>query len=127
MKTLKKLFKADKFINRVYIYEPNLNGDYDNSEGYEYLLQSNHKMTNEEFTNIIFQACEIERIYKGNILVEINIEKNGEYYDSDTVELNVNMKLTNSATKYIQCNKCPSLPIIYAINKEKSTIKNINI
>ena len=112
-----------EFKNYVNIYEPLLNGEFGDTEPHEYLLESDHKMTNEEFEDIIFQACEIERFSNGNLCVNISIEKDGDYYDSEEIFIAVNIVKTNELSEYIVWDKCPTLPPIYKIDREKSIIE----
>ena len=114
---------TETFKNCIYITEPNLNGEFNNMEAYEYLLKSDHKITNEELINILFQACEIERIYSGEIHVRIQTELNDEYYDSDECIFNVDIKLDDkNLSEFIRWDKCPNLPPIYKIDRKISTI-----
>lgn len=111
----------NNYITTFYFYEPSLDGSY-NTEPHEYIVMGDEKATNEQFKDIIFQCCEIERIYKGKMFVEIQITKNGEYVDSDELEFKVNIELTKSLSEFIRWEKCPNLPPIYSVDKEKSRI-----
>lgn len=110
------------FKNWVYIYEPDMKGSFDNTAPHKYLLESDRSITLREFRDILFQACEIERIYQGNIWVEISIEKNGVRFASNEYDLIVDMKLTQELTPYINWDMCPHIPPIYKIDRKKSTI-----
>lgn len=114
--------KKENFKNYIFITEPNIYGDF-NTEAYEYVLESDHKITSQELKEILFEACEIERIYKGEIYVEIQIQKDNEYYDSDECVFEVDIKLTKELTPWICWDKCPNLSPIYKIDKEISTIQ----
>lgn len=112
-----------EFKNYVNIYEPLLNGEFGDTEPHEYLLEADHKMTNEEFKDIIFQACEIERFSNGNLCVDITIEKNDEFYNHEEIFIKINIVRTNELSEYIVWDKCPNLPPIYKVDREKSTIE----
>ena len=104
------------------ITEPNIEGKYD-SEAYEYILMTDHKPNAIDIQDIIYQACEIERIGSELLLVEMIIEKDGEYHDWDQFEVKIHIELTNELSQYINWNKCKSLPPIYAVDKIKSSIE----
>lgn len=114
------------FKNFIYITEPNINGEFSNMDSYEYLLESSHKITNEELMDILFQACEIERMYSGEIHVKIQTELNGEYYDSDECIFKINIKLDDKKlSDFIKWDMCPNLPPIYKVDRVNSTIECI--
>ena len=108
-----------------FIYERNILGNYSGVEPYEYRLETTEMPTNEDFKDIIFQACEIERIPNVIISVDINTEKDGEFVNHDEFEFTLNIVRTQKLSKYICWDKCPNLPPIYEVDKEKSEIKLI--
>ena len=112
-----------EFKNYVDFYEPLLSGEFGDTEPHEYLLESDHPITNKEFEDIIFQACEIERFSNGELYVDIIIEKDNEFYDHEEIFINVNLVYTDELSEYIVWDKCPNLPPIYKIDREKSTIE----
>lgn len=114
--------RKNNIQNWIYITEKNINNEF-SEQGYEYLFVSDHKITNEELKNILFQACEIERIYNGEIHVRIQIEHLGLYCDSDECIFKVDMHLTNELTNFINWDKCPNLPPIYKIDRNNSVLE----
>lgn len=108
-----------------FIYEQNIVGDYVNVEPYEYRLETSEFPTNEDFKDIIFQACEIERIPNVMISVDINTEKDGEFVNHDEFEFKLNIIRNKNLSKYIRWDKCPNLPPIYEVDREKSKIELI--
>lgn len=130
VQTMKKeFFESEKeidnmekgcYVTKFYITEPNLDDKFI-GESHDYIISTDHPITVKETQDIIFQACEIERIYSGKIYVEKQVEKNGEYFDHDEWVCEVNMKTTDELTPYIDWLKCNSTPI-YKIDRKKSTI-----
>lgn len=108
--------------NWIFITEPTICGDFA-GEPHEYLFKSEHKITNDELKDVLFQACEIERIYKGEILVKIQVESQGIYCDSDECIFKVNMCLSHELSEYIDWSKCPNLPPIYKIDRDNSVLE----
>ena len=68
----------------------------------------------------------IERFSNGELCVDINVEKDGEFYNHDEIFIKVNLVHTDELSEYIVCDKCPTLQPIYKIDKEKSTIEVID-
>lgn len=117
--------RAPIYKTTFFIYERNILGDYSGVEPYEYRLETTEMPTNEDFKDIIFQACEIERIPNVIISVDINTEKDGEFVNHDEFEFTLNIVRTQKLSKYICWDKCPNFPPIYEVDKEKSEIKLI--
>ena len=113
------------FKNLFLIYEQNLNGDYKNVEPYEYVMETKTNITGEEINEIIFQACEIERIPDGMIMVDLTMEKDGEWYSHDEGEFEISIVRTDELSDYIDWEKCPKAPPIYKVDKEKSKLNII--
>lgn len=111
------------FKTTFYISEPH-NGEYV-LDPYIYVLNTNHKPTWDDICNIIYQACEIERI-KGRLYIDMIIEKDDEYHDKEEFEVETQIKLLEELSDYINWVVCKSLPPIYKIDKQKSTIKVID-
>ena len=112
-----------EFKNYVDIYETLLNGEFGDTEPHEYLLESDHHITDKEIEDIIFQACEIERFSNGELCIELNVEKDDEFYNHEQIFIKVNLVHTDELSEYIVWDKCPTLPPIYKIDREKSTIE----
>ena len=108
-----------------FIYERNLNGDYVNIEPYCYVLETEKHPEGTSIDDIIFQACEIERIPDGIILIDLTIEKDGEWINHDEAEFEIKIVRTKERSNYINWEKCPKLPPIYKVDKEKSTLNII--
>lgn len=108
------------YTTKFYITEPDLNGKF-RGESHDYILRTDHPITVKETQDVIFQACEIERIYSGEIYIEKQVEKDGEYFDHDEWVCEVDMKTTDKLTPYIDWLRCNSIPI-YQINRKISTI-----
>ena len=113
------------FKTTFYISEPNIYGEYV-LDPYDYVLNTDHKPTWEDICNVIYQACVIERIYKGNLYIEMIIEKDDEYHDKEEFEVEIQIKLLEELSDYINWEVCKSLPAIYKIDKKESTIKVID-
>ena len=60
--------KTNEFKNYINIFEPLLNGEFGDTEPHEYLLISDHQIADEEFKDIIFQACENRKVFKWRIM-----------------------------------------------------------
>lgn len=126
-----KIMEINEFKMYIDIYEPMLNGGFEDTQPHEYLWKSDHLITDEEFgkiknlifEDIIFQACEIERLSNGELCIEFNVEKNDEFYDHEQIFIKVNLIYTDELSEYIVWDKCPNLPPIYKIDREKSTIE----
>lgn len=108
-----------------FIYERNLDGDYVNIEPYCYVLETEKHLEGTSIDDIIFQACEIERIPDGIILIDATIEKDGEWVNHDEAEFEIKIVRTKERSNYINWEKCPNLPPIYKVDKEKSKINMI--
>ena len=105
------------------IYECHEEGGYlMNEEPYEYGLKTEEVPTNEEIKNVIFQACEIERIPNTDILIDFTTTKNGEFFNHDELEFNLNIIRTKELSDYICWEKCNLSPV-YKVDKKKSKIK----
>ena len=108
-----------------FIYERNLDGDYVNIEPYCYVLETEKHPEGTSINDIIFQACEIERIPDGTILIDATIEKDGEWINHDEAEFEIKIVRTKERSNYINWEKCPNLPPIYKVDKEKSKLNII--
>ena len=53
------------------------------------------------------------------------IEKDDEYHDKEEFEVEIQIKLLEELSDYINWEVCKSLPAIYKVNKKESTIKVI--
>lgn len=114
------MYKTDFFI-----YEKNLSGNYDSIEPHYYVLETEERPTGKNIEDIILQACEIERIPDQKILVDMTIDKDGEYVDHDEEVFEISIFRTNELSDYIDWEKCPNLPPIYKVDREKSKIELI--
>lgn len=108
------------YTTTFYITEPDINGKF-RGESHDYVIRTDHPITVKETQDIIFQACEIERIYSGEIYIEKEVTKDGEYFDHDEWVCEVDMKTTDKLTPYIDWLRCNAVPI-YQINRKISTI-----
>ena len=113
--------KENKYITMFAITEKNIEGKF-LGESYIYRYIGDSKPSTEIFKNIIFQCCELEKIYDNELFVEVQTTYNGVYIDVDEYIVGIKISLTNNLSKYIKWEECPFLPPIYAIDKEKSTI-----
>lgn len=108
-----------------FIYEKDLDGDYVNIKPYCYVLETEKHPEGTSIDNIIFQACEIESISDGIILIDITIEKDGEWVNHDEAEFKIKIVRKNELSDYIDWKKCPKAPPIYKVDKEKSKLNII--
>lgn len=113
--------EQNKYITEFAITEKNIEGKFIGG-CYLYRYIGDSKPSTETFKDIIFQCCEIERIYDNELFVETLTTYNGGYVDSDEYIINVKISLTQNLSKYIKWEQCPLLPPIYQIDKEKSII-----
>lgn len=113
------------YETNFFIYERNLNGDYDNVEPYHYSINTENYPTGKNIKDIIFEACEIERIPDGKILVDITTDKDGEFVNHDESEFEITIIRTAELSNFIKWDKCPNLPPIYKVDKEKSKLNII--
>lgn len=113
--------EKNKYVTMFAITEKNMYGKFI-GESYLYRYIGDGKPSTEIFKDIIFQCCEIERIYDNELFVEVQTTYNGGYVDSDEYIVKVKISLTKNLSKYIKWEQCPSLPPIYQVNKEQSNI-----
>lgn len=113
------------YKTNFFIYERNLNGDYDKIIPYHYVLETSEYPIGDNINDIIFEACEIERIPDGTIMIDVTTEKDGEWFNHDEAEFEIIIVRTNELSDFIMWDKCPNLPPIYKVDKEKSKIKLI--
>ena len=114
--------EQNKYVTEFQITEKNIEGKFI-GEAYLYRYTGDSKPSPETFKDIIFQCCEIERIYDNELFVEVQTTYNGRYVDSDNYIVEVKINLTKNLSRYIKWDQCPSLPPIYEINKEESIIE----
>ena len=120
MNVLLRERNKDMYKTTFYITEPNLDGKFI-GESHDYVIETETPITVKQTQDIIFQACEIERIYSGEIYIEKQVEKDGEYFDSDEWVCEVDMRVTKDLTPYIDWKRCKAYPI-YSIDRKNSTI-----
>lgn len=108
------------YTTTFYITEPNLDGNFI-GDSHDYVIKTETPITVKQTQDIIFQACEIERIYSGEIHIEKQVEKDGEYFDHDEWVCEVEMKTTDKLTPYVNWLRC-NLPPIYQIDRKNSII-----
>ena len=113
--------EKNKYVTMFSITEKNIEGKFI-GEPYLYKYIGYSKPSTETFKDIIFQCCEIERVYDNELFIEAQTTYNGGYVDSDEYIVKVKISLTKNLSKYIKWEQCPSLPPIYQINKEESII-----
>lgn len=109
--------KNKRFKTTFYISKPNIYGDYV-LDPYDYVLNTNNKPIWGDICNVIYQACENNKIYKGNLYIEVIIEKDDEYHDREEFEVEIQMKLLEELS-----DKGKN---IYKIDKNTSIIKIID-
>lgn len=115
--------EKDIYTTTIVITEPNLNDEFVGA-GYEYIVRTTQPFSFENLMDTIYQALEIERIYKDEVFLEIIKERNGEYLDRDECVLEIDILLTDEPSEYIDWNVCNNaMPFIYKIDREKSSIK----
>lgn len=109
----------------ITLYEKTIGGNF-SSHGYEYLVNTSTPFTQEDFEDILFEILEIERIYEGEIFVEISQELNEEYDKFDEVTIRIdNIALTKELSSYINWEVCSNLPPIYKIDRNNSSFSII--
>ena len=112
------------YTTTFYITEPDINGKF-RGESHDYVIETETPITFKQTQDIIFLACEIERIYSGEIYIEKQVEKDGEYFDSDEWICVVDIKFTKDLTPYIDWKRCKAYPI-YSIDRKNSCIRVID-
>ncbi len=118
-------FDTDFYEMFVFVTEPDAYGVY-NGEEYEYRMTSTNAFSDEDFQSMIFQACEVERIYTGKIYFELTVLHNDECIECEEGELEIDMKLTDRLSQFVNWEKCSDeLPPIYEIDRQNSRVTRI--
>ena len=120
------------YLTTLDIVQADEKGEF-SGNGYEYTVETDEPFSREDLKNALFQALEIERIYRGELLVTItkeliNQNNETEYITTDEVLVKADVHvLTHKYSKFIDWNKCgASIPSIYEVDREKSSIEIID-
>ena len=96
------------------VYEKSLNGDFVDTP-HTYVAHAEDIDTVKTMSDDMFWQCvEIEGIGSGLVYTELDIEKDGEYVDSDNAILDIDVIRTDKPSSYSWS------PSILAVNRRKS-------
>lgn len=120
------------YVTTLDIVQANEKGVF-SGKNYVYIVETDKPFSSDDLKNVLFQVLEIERIYKGELLVTItkeliNQNDETEYITTDEVLVKVDAQiLTHKYSKFIDWDKCgAAFPTIYEIDRKRSTIEIVD-
>lgn len=120
------------YVTTLDIVQENEKGVF-SGKNYVYTVETDEPFSSDDLKNALFQAFEIERIYKGELLVTItkeliNQNDETEYITTDEVLVKVDAQiLTHKYSKFIDWDKCgAAFPTIYEIDRKRSAVEIVD-